>query len=96
MSLWSAIAAVAITATVLFGVTQVGIAASESARARSAADSAALAGAAAGPSAAQRSASINGARLVSISFTGARTRVVVEVEGSSFAAVAERFLVPAR
>lgn len=94
MSLWSAIAGIVVTSAILLGISNVGLAASESAQARSAADAAALAGVAAGPTAAERIALANGARLVSIHAEAERTRVVVEVGQSRYTAVAERFFVP--
>lgn len=90
--LW--LSALAVTAVLAIGVTSVGEAAIEDARAGTAADAAALAGAAAGHQEARRAATLNGAELISVSTTNAVTTVVVRVGAATARAHAERILIP--
>jgi hypothetical protein len=87
--------ALGVTAALLFGITAVGEAAIDDARAATAADASALAGAAAGQDAAIEAAAHNGAELVLFSRRGGVTSVVVRVGRASARAHAERLLVPA-
>ena len=90
--LW--LSALAVTAALAIGVSHVGMAAIDDARAGTAADAAALAGAAAGHTAAAEAAALHGAELISVSTANAVTTVVVRVGGATAQAHAERILIP--
>jgi len=94
LTLW--ICSLAIAAGLAIGVSRVGMAAIEDARATTAADAAALAGAANGEAAAQESALRNGATLHSVSVNGAVTTVVVRVGDATATAHAKRIVVTDR
>lgn len=90
------VSALAIAAALALGVSHVGLAAIEDARAATAADAAALAGAADGAAAAGEAAARNGATLLSVTESGATTSVVVSVGNATAEAHAKRILVPIR
>jgi len=85
--------AFSVTAALVTGVSAVGVAAIDDARAATAADAAALAGAASGSQQAIEVARRNGATLVSISTNGAITSVEVRVGRALGTAHAKRLLV---
>lgn len=82
--------AMSVTGVLLLGVTAVGTAAIDDARAGTAADAAALAGAAGGVDAANEAARRNGADVASFSVRGQITTVVVQVGEARATAHAER------
>lgn len=85
--------ALSVSAALLFGISEVGNAAIDDARAATAADAAALAGAAAGSEEAAEAARRNGATLVSVIVRGYITSVEVRVGDARAIAHAERALV---
>ena len=88
------VAALAVTALLLAGISRVALVAIDDARAMTAADAAALAGAAAGRDAASEAAVRNGGDLVAMVVSGAVTMVEVRVGHASAVAYAQRLEVP--
>jgi len=85
--------ALSVSAALVFGISEVGNAAIDDARAATAADAAALAGAAAGSEEAEEAARRNGAAFVSVTVRSHVTSVEVRVGGARAVAHAERALV---
>ncbi len=94
-TLWSVVW-LALAATLMVALAEVGAAARDAARAQSAADAAALAGAFDGFDGARDAAQHNDAVLIEHGWTGDRFVVVVQVGEVARRAVAVRGLVPAR
>ncbi len=85
--------ALSVSAALAFGISEVGTAAIDDARAATAADAAALAGAAAGSDAAEVAAQRNDATLISVTVRGNVTSVEVSVGRARAIAHAERTVV---
>jgi len=92
--LW--VASLAVAAAMTLGVSQVGQAAVDAARAQTAADASALAGAAAGPAAASDAAARNGGDLHSILIDDSGASVRATYGSATATARAERHMIPIR
>ncbi len=88
------VSALAVAVALSFGLSEVGLAAVDAARAQTAADAAALAGAGDGEAAAHAAAIRNDARLIAIRVDGSIVDVIVAYRERTSSARAERILVP--